>query len=212
MYYSLDYIRDLLNLDDEIVDAGLMPFSDITDKFTKTSFSTFKLKPIKKYAEFIYNDRKIQVLQYLPIVEKNDIIEVAYQKSIIENKFNPLLFNIYFTLNIIYSYTNLTFTDEQRKDEMKLYDLLMSHRIVESVLMLIPKSELIYFPENITDYVSNSIKMDYSAVGLINNGIQAVNKMSSVIQEKMSTLDDATVEKLLNALPTLISKPNESLK
>jgi hypothetical protein len=64
---------------------------------------------------------------------------------------------------------------------MKLYDLLMSHKIVESIFMLIPKSELVYFSENVTDYVNNSIKMDYSAVGLINNGIQAVNKMSSVI-------------------------------
>ena len=40
---------------------------------------------------------------------------------------------MYFNLNIVYLYTNLIFTEEERKDEEKLYDELKRHLSYEAL-------------------------------------------------------------------------------
>jgi hypothetical protein len=48
---------------------------------------------------------------------------------------------MYFNLHLVYLYTDITFTDEDREDEMKLYDELESSRMLERILNKIPDEE-----------------------------------------------------------------------
>ena len=77
---------------------------------------------------------EISVLSYLPIEDKIDLIEIALQKSIENGIYNELKLAMYFNLYIIYMYTDLEFTEEERADEIKLFNELESNGIVESVL------------------------------------------------------------------------------
>jgi hypothetical protein len=175
-----------------------------TDKSHKIAFSGFKLKVPKTYAEFKFGDKTVQVLKYLPVQEKEDIIEVAYQKAIVKSSFNPILFNIYFLLNIVYSYANLTFTDEQRKDEKKLYDMLDSSGLLNKIFQAMESTEVTFFYENVNAYVQRRLAEDYSAVGLFNNTVGAFNTFTKIISEKFSNVDEATLQTLIDKLPNLI--------
>ena len=180
-----------------------------TDKSRKTAFSTLKLKLVKNYAEFTYEDRTIQVIQYLPVIDKLDLIEIAYQKSIVNSTFNPLLFNVHFWLNVVYSYTNITFTDEQRKDESKIFDLLVSSNLLEKIIAAMDNDEFNYYRENVDGYIETRLRLDYSVGGIVNNATSAINKFSGVIAEKLSALDENTIQKILDAFPQLVNGENK---
>ena len=173
--------------------------TELVDKAHKTAFSTLKLKIPKVYTEFEFENKPIQILNYLPIQEKEDIIEVAYQKAIMNNSFNPILFNIYFLLNIVYCYTNLTFTDEQ------LYDMLDSSGLLDNILQNMNGAETRFFSDNVDEYVKQKLSQDYSAVGLFNNAVGAFNTFSKTISDKVSNVDPETLQNLVDNLPNLIS-------
>ena len=180
-----------------------------TDKSRKTAFSTLKLKLAKNYVEFTYEDRTIQVIQYLPVIDKLDLIEIAYQKSIVNSTFNPLLFNVHFWLNVVYSYTNITFTDEQRKDESKIFDLLVSSNLLEKIIAAMDNNEFNYYRENVDSYIETRLRLDYSAGGIANKATSAINKFSDVISEKLSALDESAIQKILDAFPQLVNGENK---
>lgn len=88
---------------------------------------------------YIYKDsqgveHQITVRKTIPVSEKNDIIEITLQKSEMDGIYKELLLDIFFHLNIIYSYTNIDIPVEERVDEMGLYDLLEGNGIINGVV------------------------------------------------------------------------------
>ena len=88
----------------------------------KVTFSSLKIKNEENIKKFTFNDKEIEVLQYLPVNEKNNLIEVVLQKANEGSIFNTFTMDMYFHLYLIMYYTNLTFTEKQREDLPKLYD------------------------------------------------------------------------------------------
>ena len=203
MVYSSDYLNNApWTKNTHIID-------DKTDKVHKTAFSTLKLKIPKMYSDFNYQDKIIQVIQYLSIAEKIDILEIAYERSIVNNVFDPLFFNVYFVLNMIYSYTNITFTDEQKKDVIKIYDLLESNGLIDEIFVRIPYEERKYFIDNIKDFINLRLEQDYSTAGIVNKGINAFNSFTKVLQGKMPDLTEENIQKILSTLPQLTVNSKE---
>ena len=69
---------------------------------------------------------------------------VTLQKSLENGAYNEFKLNLYFELNLVYMYTNISFTDKQKEDPAKLYDLLYSTGIVKTILDNIPENRLTY--------------------------------------------------------------------
>lgn len=86
--------------------------------------------------------KKINIKKYLPINDKKDLIEITLQKAEeADGTYNEILIDMYFNLHLVYLYTDITFTDEDREDEMKLYDELESSGMLERILNKIPDEE-----------------------------------------------------------------------
>ena len=86
--------------------------------------------------------KKINIKKYLPINDKKDLIEITLQKAEqADGTYNEILIDMYFNLHLVYLYTDITFTDEDREDEMKLYDELESSGLLERILDKIPDEE-----------------------------------------------------------------------
>lgn len=86
--------------------------------------------------------KKINIKKYLPINDKKDLIEITLQKAEEPNgTYNEILIDMYFNLYLIYLYTDIIFTDEDREDEMKLYDQLESSGLLEKIILKIPDNE-----------------------------------------------------------------------
>ena len=86
--------------------------------------------------------KKINIKKYLPINDKKDLVEITLQKAEqADGTYNEILIDMYFNLHLVYLYTDITFTDEDREDEMKLYDELESSGMLERILNKIPDEE-----------------------------------------------------------------------
>ena len=104
-------------------------------------YSDLKLKRKDNVGIAIVNDKEIKVLQYLPISDKIDLIQIALQKSLENGIYNDLKLDMYFNLYIVYMYTDLEFTDEEKADEFKLYDELQSNDVILSVIGAMDEDE-----------------------------------------------------------------------
>ena len=103
----------------------------------KVSYASLKLKVDNSVETFDFQGNTIEVLKYLPIQEKYDLIMVALEKAE-DEIYNPIMLEAYFHLHLVYMYTNLTFTDKQREDELKLYDTLQSTGFITKMIEKIP--------------------------------------------------------------------------
>ena len=145
--------------------------------FTKLGLSKDKLNEIKTID---FNGQVIEIRQYLPINEKLEMVSRIINKSADENNFaNPVKLNVFTILEIVYAYTNINFTEKQKEDEIKLYDLFISSGLWYKVLDAIPGmeygqvygavqdcAEAIYTYRNSILGILETISADYSNLNL----------------------------------------------
>lgn len=93
----------------------------------KVSYTNMKLKVNTEVNTFEFAGQKIDVLKYLPAKDKYDLLLVTLQQATEEGAYNDFLVSMHFELNLVYMYTNISFTEKQREDEYKLYDTLKSN-------------------------------------------------------------------------------------
>ena len=93
----------------------------------KVSYTNMKLKVNTEVNTFEFAGQKIDVLKYLPAKDKYDLLLVTLQQATEEGTYNDFLVSMHFELNLVYMYTNISFTEKQREDEYKLYDALKSN-------------------------------------------------------------------------------------
>lgn len=122
----------------------------------KVSYANLKLKVNTDVNIFQFgeNKTKIEVLKYLPIEDKNDLIYITLQNAEENGIYNDVLVEMYFNLYIVYFYTNLNFTDKQKEDPAKLYDQMESNGLITEVIAHMDEDEyanLLTYLETIRD-------------------------------------------------------------
>ena len=125
----------------------------------KVSFSKLGLKKNNETIKVqLTDDIEIEVLQYLPVNEKLNLIAKVLNGSSDENHFpNPIKIEVIGTIEMIKAYSNLSFTEKQLEDPAKLYDLLEQNNIVNKIMAAIPEQEY----EFVITGVDNTIKAFY---------------------------------------------------
>ena len=165
----------------------------------KVSFTKLGLKKNEDVGILHINEQDIEVKQYLPINEKLELISSVINSAADENNFsNPVKENVFLTLEILYHYTNINFTDKQKKDPVKLYDLVVSSGLVNKVTDLIPEEEL----DEVINGVAQSVKAVYtyrnSVLGIlesISQDYSALNLDATEIQQKLADPDNMALLK-----------------
>ena len=93
----------------------------------KVTFSSLGLKLNQEIKTITIKGKTIEVKQYLPIQNKLEMIANIINNSQDDNNFKNLAKVEMFTdLEIINQYTNLTFTDKQKEEPWKIYDILIN--------------------------------------------------------------------------------------
>ena len=161
----------------------------------KVSYLNLKLKvdnSIKKI-----ENTEIEVLQYLPVEDKYDLINIALQKSRVEGKHNALLLDMYFHLFIVYMYTNISFTDKQKENEYKIYDTLKSNGLLDTILTYIPDEEYNELYSFLIEDLEKREKYDLSISGLIST---IVNDLPAQAEAAMKIVENFDKEKFSNVI------------
>lgn len=146
------------------------------------------------------NGQTIEVKQYLPINDKLELIAKVLNQSADDNNFaNPIKLDVFTSLEIIFAYTNISFTEKQKEDLVKLYDLLESNNIFNTIIAEIPQVEYsaivngveecadaVYTYKNSVLGLLDSISQDYSTLDF--NAAEIQKKLGD--PENMALLKD----------------------
>ena len=153
----------------------------------KITYASLKLKTDNSVNTFDFNGNTIEVLKYLPIKDKYDLITMTLERAEEEGVYNPVMMEAYFHLYLVYMYTNLTFTEKQREDELKLYDTLQSSGFISKMIEKISDVEyntLYTYLEETADYLTeykNTSK--YFAKNLLSDMTGKIDNLQNMINE-----------------------------
>ena len=165
----------------------------------KVPFSKLNLKKIDKVQVVTINGLEVEVKQYLPVAEKLELIANVLNNSADDNNFaNPIKTYVLSHLEIIYAYTNLSFTDKQKEDPAKLYDILETNGIIDSIILAMPPSEYDNLIEDITSTIDAYYKYKNSALGILEAATTDYKNLdleASDIQKKIADPDNLTLLK-----------------
>jgi len=164
---------------------------------SKITYASLKLKQKEEIKTINIEGNSIEVKQYLPISDKIDLVDITLQKSKEDNLYNPLKVNMYFHLNLIYLYTNITFTDKQREDEEKLYDVLDSNGIINEVVAAIPENEYTDLLNKTAEKIDNELKYNTTAAAIVS---KFINDLPRNAQAAAEIVDNFDKEKFQNVI------------
>ncbi len=131
----------------------------------------------------IVNSQEIEVKKYLPISDKIDLIQIALQKSEEDGIYNDMKLDMYFHLNIIYLYTNIEFSIEDKEDEMKLYDILDSNDVITSVIGAMEEGEYEGLKESLLIMKEDNLTYKNTAAAVLTRIIQDLPKNAAAAKE-----------------------------
>ncbi|MBR2506924.1 MAG: hypothetical protein IKB70_08535 [Bacilli bacterium] len=117
-----------------------------------------------------FNSQKIEVKQYLPVEDKLNLISDIINSSVDENSFyNPCRLHIYQIVKMTMAYTNISFTDKQKEDIYKLYDLIVGSGLAVIVLNAIPADEYDFILEGTEETIQSIYSYRNSVMGILDN-------------------------------------------
>ena len=171
----------------------------------KVTFSSLGLKLNQEIKTITIKGKTIEVKQYLPIQNKLEMIANIINNSQDDNNFKNLAKVEMFTdLEIINQYTNLTFTDKQKEEPWKIYDILINSGIMEQIRKVIPEEELnmvYHFIDDATDRIYEYRNSAYGILDSLKGDYDALNFDAEEIQKKLA--DGENVEFLKDVLTKL---------
>jgi hypothetical protein len=144
-----------------------------------------------------FNNQKIEVKQYLPIEDKMNLISDILNKSVDQNGFyNPCRLHIYQIINIIMAYTNISFTDKQKEDVYKLYDLFAGSGLATTVIKAIPANEYDFILQGTDEAIKSIYSYRNSVMGILDNISADYSNLeldASKISAELSDKDNLTL-------------------
>lgn len=170
----------------------------------KLAFSKLGLKNNNQVANIYYNEQIIEVKQYISVNDKLKLISDVINKSVDEHSFcNPVKVAVFTALGIIEYYTNISFTEKQKEDPVKLYDLLQSNGLISKIYNAIPDAEFKELITGVTDSVEAIYTYRNSIMGVldnVSNDYDNVNVDVNKTIEQIKNLDHSLLSEVMTKL------------
>lgn len=131
----------------------------------KVAFTKLALQRNGESKNWQFNDQTIEVKEYIPMKEKMEMARSVIQQVTEKNDtyMDEFAFRVFMDLEIVFNYTNISFTDKQKEDSYKLYDLLVSSGFIKRLRQQVDCDQLdeleLYTYETLHNYFNyrNSI-------------------------------------------------------
>ena len=166
----------------------------------KIAFSKLGLTKDKldEFQTVEFNDQTVEVKQYLPIAEKAELISRVLNNSVDDDAgyYNNLKLDMWLALEIVYAYSNINFTEKQKSDPMKLYDLLSSNKLLNLIIGLVPESEFYYLTKVTHELATAIYTYRNSALGILDSigrDYSNLNLDATEIQKKLADTQNLTI-------------------
>ena len=134
----------------------------------KVAFTKLGLKVNQTIKNITINEQTIEVKQYLPINDKLLLITEALNSSSGgDNYINWIKYDMFMDLGIVEKYTNISFTEKQKEDFLKLYDALNSNNVIAAIVEAIPEHEIKELREGARKIAKEIYDYKTSALGIL---------------------------------------------
>lgn len=163
----------------------------------KVSFTSMKLKVDDSVKVIQIAGKDVEVKQYLSAAEKNSLIELVLQAATGGTFLNTFLADCYFDLYLVMYYTNINFTDNQKSDLVKLYDILETNGVFDIVVNAIPESEYNLLVEKLDEMLAEASKYVISAKAISDNLLQYGPIRSEEIAKSFEEFDEEKFKTLI---------------
>ena len=165
----------------------------------KVTFTKLALKKKEEVKTIKWGDNDIEIKQYLPVEDKIKIIENVLRNSADDNNFaNPVKVEVYFSLELLYNYTNITFTEKQKEDVTKLYDLFEENGLFAQIITAMPETEYTLLYDWVQETIDAFYKHRNSALGImeqISTDYKDLDFDAQKIQKKLADPNNMTLLK-----------------
>ena len=158
----------------------------------KISYANMKLKVNNNIKTFDFNGNEVEVLSYLPIEDKFDLVMVTLQQSLIDGIYNSIKLEMYFNLNLAYMYTNISFTEKQKEDAEKIYNVLKTNGFFDKMIEMIPDEEYEELIGYIEEEIEKSMRYNTSAAAVVKS---VINDLPTQAQAAMNIVNNFDKEK-----------------
>ena len=164
----------------------------------KVSFASLKLKRNDDVNILHIGDKEIEVKQYLPFEDKYDLIMISLQQAKENGIYNELRLDMFFHLNLVFMYTNLSFTEKQKEDLANLYDILESNGIIVDIIASIPEEEYSYLVKNVDILKKEMNIFESSFAGTVNNFMTQMPVNAQAAADIVENFNPEKYEEVIN--------------
>ena len=171
-------------------------------------FKDLDIKINKTYKTINFKGQDIKRAEYLPIDEKIALIDIALQKSMYNGMVHPLQLKKYYELGLVYMYTDIVFSGEERADEAMLYDTLYCNGFINDVVKAIPAKEIQILAEMLKETRIAIEKHKVSAVGIIETLIRTLQDEIPGIMSQLEQLSPDSAKAVLENIAKLQQQNN----
>lgn len=146
--------------------------------------------------------KDVLVQQYLPMTEKNSVLEMVVQTADGGTVVNTLALEAIFEVYLVFKYTDIDFTNEEKTNLFETYDKLECAGVINDVIKAIPETEYKLLHDSLIDIVSEYKNYRNSAKGCLDTlsifAPSAAEKFNEAIKQ-MDTSKIQNVVELANA-------------
>lgn len=139
--------------------------------------------------------KQINIFKYLPIHQKNDLVQIALQNARENGVINDVKLEVYFNMYIVFLYTDLVFTDEEKQDLEQLYDELQSSGILTRIIGAIDEYDTLF--EYLEIMRDTQDKYETSAAGLIKQLTQDLPQTAAIAAEQLKDFNPEKFQQVM---------------
>lgn len=148
---------------------------------TKVNFNKLKLKMDKSVKKATImdsegNEVEIEILRYLPLKEKIEIISSSVNTAIVSGIIREELLSAILGVQLVQKYTNLSFTEKTLENSVTLYDILESNGVISVVEENMEELEL----EEINSYIKSYSEQ---MIGAMKSSISGYKAQTDIYKE-----------------------------
>lgn len=160
----------------------------------KITFSKLGLKPTQEITVIDIGGSPIEIKNYLSLENKINTIASIIEKSYDDKNYvNWIKVEVLTHLELVYAYTNITFTDKQKEDVYKTYDCLRGSGALQLILDAIPTEEKEFVLDKVYTMIEEIYTQKNSALGIFESIVADYSNLdldATKIQEKLQNKEN----------------------
>ena len=153
------------------------------------NFSDLKITMPEEVKEINFEGEIIKIKQHIPTTDMLDIVELAIQNSAENGYYNPMKLDVFFSMYLVYTYSDLEFTEEEKKDIYSLFDVLKCSGLLEEIIGNIPSEEYQYMVDSIDEISNKKSEYSNSFAGVLTSLIADLPKQAEAMKNIFEDFD-----------------------